>query len=201
MRATFTESGEVALFYFQKGEKMSGEKNKVPGRDERGRFTKGNNISKDQLFEEDNDKAKKYKDEYADQLIEFFSNPPTRVEYAKKYDKEGNLISETPIEFKNDFPTMGLFARKIGVSVSTLKAWAGITEDGKYKHRRFASAYARVKDWAGGMIESGALSGKLDTNMAKFLLVNNYGMTEKTQQDASLVLSVKMPEEIDEESF
>lgn len=180
---------------------MSEEKKKSPGRDERGRFTKGHKFSEKQLFEENNKAAEKYKDEYADALIEFFSKPVTRVEYARKYDKDGNVIAETPIEFKNDFPTMGLFAREIGVSVSALHAWAGITEDGKYKHHRFASAYTRAKDWAGGLIESGALSGKLDSNMAKFLLVNNYGMTEKTQQDASLVLSVKMPEEIDEESF
>lgn len=132
----------------------------------------------DGTFAKGNDFSEKYDEKYADQLIEFFSQPLTRVEYKRTY-KDGQLTSETPIEFKCDFPTMGMFARSIGVSVSALKAWAGITEDGKYKHDRFASVYARVKEWAGGMMESGALSGKLDANMAKFVLTNDYGKQDK----------------------
>ena len=132
----------------------------------------------DGTFAPGNDCAEKYDDKYADMLLEFFSKPLSRVEYKRTY-KDGELASETPIEFINDFPTMGMFARSIGVSVSALKAWAGITEDGKYRHSRFASAYARVKEWAGGMIESGALSGKVDANMAKFVLTNDYGKQDK----------------------
>jgi len=133
----------------------------------------------DGTFAKGNDFAEKYRDEYADKLIEFFSQPLSRVEYKRTYNKDGGVKSEVPIEFKADFPTMGMFARSIGVSVSALKAWAGITEDGRYTHARFASAYTRVKEWAGGMIESGALSGKLDANMAKFVLTNDYGKQDK----------------------
>lgn len=143
------------------------------GRNPDGTFAKGN------VFSE------KYDDSYADELIEFFSKPLTRIEYKKTYFK-GELSSETPIEITNDFPTMGMFARRIGVSVSALKAWAGITEDGKYKHDRFASAYACVKEWAAGMMESGALSGKLDTNMAKFVLTNDYGKQDKQVVDTNI---------------
>ncbi len=132
----------------------------------------------DGTFAPGNDCAEKYDDKYADMLLDFFSKPLSRVEYKRTY-KAGEIASETPIEFINDFPTMGMFARSIGVSVSALKAWAGITEDGKYRHARFASAYARVKEWAGGMIESGALSGKVDANMAKFVLTNDYGKQDK----------------------
>lgn len=136
------------------------------GRTPDGRFAKGHSFSD------------KYKDEYADRLIDFFSQPLTRIEYKKTYYK-GELSSETPIEITNDFPTLGMFAREIGVSLSTLQAWAGIKEEGKYKHDQFATAYACVKEWAGGMMESGALSGKLDSNMAKFVLTNDYGKQDK----------------------
>jgi hypothetical protein len=133
----------------------------------------------DGTFSVGNTFSEKYKDEYADKLIEFFSKPLTRIEYKKNYNKNGDIESEYPVEFVEDFPTMGMFARSINVSVSALKAWAGITEGGKYKHDRFSLAYACVKEWAGGMIESGALSGKLDSNMAKFVLTNDYGKQEK----------------------
>lgn len=133
----------------------------------------------DGTFAKGNDFAEKYDESYADKLIEFFSQPLTRIEYKKTYNKNGDIESEYPVEFTADFPTMGMFARSINVSVSALKAWAGLTEDGKYRHDRFASAYARVKEWAGGMMESGALSGKLDANMAKFVLTNDYGKQDK----------------------
>lgn len=133
----------------------------------------------DGTFAKGNDFAEKYDESYADKLIEFFSQPLTKIEYKRTYNKSGDIESEYPVEFTADFPTMGMFARSINVSVSALKSWAGITEGGKYKHDRFASAYARVKEWAGGMMESGALSGKLDANMAKFVLTNDYGKQDK----------------------
>ena len=121
----------------------------------------------------------KYDDKYADMLIEFFSKPMERIEYSEKYNSDGICVAKTPIEFTNDFPTMGMFARSIGVSLSTVRDWAGVHNDGKFVQPRFAIAYACVLEWAGEMIESGALSGKLDSNMAKFVLTNNYGKQEK----------------------
>ena len=144
------------------------------GRNPDGTFAKGN------VF------AEKYDDSFADELIRFFSKPLTRIEYKKTYFKDGTLASEEPKEFIGEYPTMGMFARHINVSVSALKAWAGITEEGKYKHDRFASAYACVKEWSAGMIESGALSGKLDSNMAKFVLTNDYGKQDKQVIDTNI---------------
>ncbi len=138
-------------------------------RDEKGRFTKGNTFSD------------KYDERYADALIEFFKKPLVRIEYEKHYDKDGNLLEEIPIQFVDAFPTMGMFAMSIGVSLTTIKSWAGISDNGQYKKPRFAAAYQRAKEWAGGMIESGALSGKLNANMAKFVLTNDYGKRESQE--------------------
>ncbi len=138
-------------------------------RDEKGRFTKGNTFSD------------KYDEKYADALIEFFKKPLVRIEYEKHYDKDGNLLEEIPIQFVDAFPTMGMFAMSIGVSLTTIKSWAGISDGGQYMKPRFAAAYQRAKEWAGGMIESGALSGKLNANMAKFVLTNDYGKRESQE--------------------
>ena len=147
-------------------------KKKEAFRDELGRFTKGNSFSE------------KYEEKYADELLEFFKQPITKVEYRREFDKNGNLIAETPVEIMGDFPTMGMFAIKIGVSVTTLKSWAGISDGGQFMKPRFAKAYQMAKEWAGGMIESGALSGKLNANMAKFVLTNDYG--KRDSQDINV---------------
>lgn len=157
--------------------------------------TEGTGRNPDGTFAAGNSFSDKYREEYADKLLEFFSRPISRVEYKRTY-KDGVVTSETPVEFTNDFPTMGMFARSIGVSVSALQAWAGIKEDGRYKHDRFATAYARALEWAGGMMQSGALTGRFDANMAKFLLSNDYGMNEKHD----VTYTVSMSDEIDEES-
>lgn len=157
--------------------------------------TEGTGRNPDGTFAAGNNFAEIYREEYADMLLDFFNKPITRVEYKRTY-KDGVITSETPIVVANDFPTMGMFARSIGVSVSALQVWAGVKGDGK--HDRFAAAYARVKEWAGGMMQSGALTGVLDANMAKFVLSNDYGMNEK--HDANVTYTVSMSDEIDEES-
>ena len=127
----------------------------------------------DGTFAKGNDFSEKYKPKYAQDLIDFFNKPLMRQE-ERKTAKGGTVLVSVP----NEFPTMGLFARSIGVSVSALQAWAGLTHGGKYKHNQFAAAYVCVKGWAEGMIESGALIGVLDSNMAKFVLTNDYGKKE-----------------------
>ena len=168
-------------------------KNKAPA-DSKKTNTKSNtkkkaatqNRNPDGTFAKGNSFAEKYEEQYADKLIEFFSQPLSRIEYKRTYDENGNIKSEKPVEIVNDFPTIGMFARSIGVSVSAIKSWAGITEDGKFKHDRFAAAYAKVKEWAGGMLESGSISGKLDSSMAKFVLTNDYGKQDKQVIDATV---------------
>lgn len=149
----------------------------------------------DGTFALGNECAAKYEDEYADKLLEFFSKPLSRIEYEEEYDKDGNVKSKRPVEMVEDFPTFGMFARSIGVSVSAIKAWAGITYDGQYKKARFAFAYACAKEWAEGMMESGGITGKLNANMVKFVLTNDYGK----KNDATMTLDIVFPEEIAEE--
>jgi hypothetical protein len=163
---------------------MSEEKKKVKReRNPDGTFAPGNGFSA------------KYKDEYADMLIEFFSQPLTKIEYEEEFDKDGNVKYRKPIEMVVDFPTFGMFARSIGVSVSAIQAWAGLKEDGKYKKPRFAIAYACAKEWAEGMMESGGITGKLNANMVKFVLTNDYGK----KNDAAMALEITFPDEIAEE--
>ena len=85
------------------------------GRNADGTFAPGNNF------------AEVYRDEFADKLLEFFSQPLTYTEMKVTYFK-GEVSSETPVEFVRDFPTMGMFARSIGVSVSALISVSGKIE-------------------------------------------------------------------------
>ena len=133
----------------------------------------------DGTFAPGNGFSEKYEDEFVDKLYEFFSQPLTKIEYEEEYDKDGNIKYKKPIEMISDFPTFGMFARSIGVSVSAIEAWAGLKFDGKYKKPRFATAYACVKEWAAGMMESGGITGKLNANMVKFVLTNDYDKQDK----------------------
>ena len=169
-------------------------KRNSPGRDERGRFIKGHTLSEGQLFEKENAAACKYKPEYCEKMLEYFSQPPTRVEYWRRYDKEGNILEEKPMVVPNEYPTFESFAASIGVTTRTLLNWCE-------ENHRFSHYYARARELQKGKLITNTLSGFYNPQFAKFEAINNHGMTEKTQQDASLVLSVKMSEEIDEESF
>lgn len=140
---------------------MSQEKSTMEGRNPDGTFKEGNQFSE------------KYKESYAKKLIEFYSQPLVREE--TRPTKNGGMVTVT---VTNQFPTLGLFARSIGVSVTAIRAWAGVSYGGKYRHDRFAIAYTRVLEWAEGMIESGAMTGMYDANMAKFVLSNDYGKRE-----------------------
>lgn len=169
-------------------------KKRSPGRDERGRFIKGHTFSESQLFEKENAAACKYKPEYCGRMLEYFNQPPTRVEYWRRYDKEGKILEEKPMVVPNEYPTFEGFAASIGVTTRTLLNWCE-------ENHRFSHYYARARELQKGKLITNTLSGFYNPQFAKFEAINNHGMTEKTQQDASLVLSVKMPEEIDEESF
>ena len=149
----------------------------------------------DGTFAPGNGFSEKYDDEFVDKLYEFFSQPLTKIEYEEEYDKDGNIKYKKPIEMISDFPTFGMFARSIGVSVSAIEAWAGLKFDGKYKKPRFATAYACVKEWAAGMMESGGITGKLNANMVKFVLTNDYGK----KNDATMTLDITFPDDIAEE--
>lgn len=171
---------------------MSQEKKKTPGRDERGRFTKENKIGEDTRFEKENAAACKYREKYADDLIEYFSGPSTRIEYNEVFNNNGQLIRRTPIVIPNDYPTFEGFAAKVGVTINTLYNWCE-------QSRRFANSYARAKEMQKTRLIDNTLKGFYNPVFAKMLAINDHGMAERVVNDTSVTFNVSLPEEIDEE--
>ena len=68
------------------------------GRNERGQFTKDHKIAENVRFQKENAAACKYKDEYADEIVDYFLNSPS-------------------------YPTFEEFATKHRVVMNTLRNW------------------------------------------------------------------------------
>lgn len=152
---------------------MSQEKKKNTGQ-----FKKGNTVGKETRFKKDNTVASKYKEEYCDKLIEFFSKPPTRVEYKETYFK-GELTSRTPIILPAEYPTFELFAASLNVTTETLKNWCD-------KYPRFKNCYARAKEIQLGKLTSMAITGLYNPVYAKFEAVNNHNQKDKQEIDTNV---------------
>ncbi len=147
-------------------------------RNKKGQFVKGNSVGKETRFEKENAAACKYKDEYCEMLIEYFSQPATRIEYKETYFK-GELSSRTPIVVPNEYPTFEMFAAKIGVTTRTLQNWCE-------ESPRFSFYYARAKEIQLGKLTSNAIMGLYNPLYAKFEAVNNHGQKDKQEVDTNV---------------
>ena len=88
----------------------------------------------------------KYKQEYCQEFLDYFSIDPYRIETKQIKSKDGSYEVEEKVI--NDFPTLAGFAIKIGVNRDTLLEWANAkNEDGSYKHEEFSGIYKRAKDY------------------------------------------------------
>ncbi len=115
----------------------------------------------------------KYREEYCQLLLDFFSVPEREIVYEEKYYKDGTLQCRTPkFVLPPRFPTFELFAASIGVVPNTLLNWCE-------KHPRFADTYALAKSIQLGIAKSHGIMKDYDSNFTKFLLVNDHGMSDK----------------------
>ena len=172
---------------------MSQTKKPQPGRDERGRFTKEHKIGEATRFEKENAAACKYREEYADQLIDFFNQPDTRTEYTETLNGKGEVIKRVPMIVPNEYPTFEAFAAKLGVTTETLRNWC--EQSARFKH-----TYARAKEMQKAKLISNTLRGMYNPLFAKFEAINNHSMSDKTATDNTVTFNIEFPDEIDEES-
>lgn len=157
-----------------------------------GQFKKGNTIGKETRFKKDHDKSCKYKEEYCDKLIEFFTNVAPQVIYDEYYDAEGKLKNKrASMIIPPKLPTFEGFAWEIGVTVGTLANW-------RKEHPQFDIAYARALEKQREILLVNGTNKQYDGNFSKFLLTNNHGMAEQVKSDVTY--KVVLSDEIDEES-
>lgn len=129
----------------------------------------------------------KYKEEYVQQLLDYFSQDVVK---GIKTITEGHGKSEwRKEEVRYEalfFPTLELFAHKIGVDDDTLQNWSdarfpeGHELAGEREHPEFFGAYTRAKKIQKGLLLQYALIGKLNPGFAQFFAVNNLGMQSKS---------------------
>jgi len=122
-----------------------------------------------------------YREEFADQLVEFFNISPTREVTVR--DKNGD---EKVQELPNKFPTLARFATIVGVTRETLHDWATSTnEDGELKYPEFSYAYKRAKDFQEAILVEGTMNGAYIPSFAIFTAKNVLGWRDKTEQEVT----------------
>lgn len=113
----------------------------------------------------------KYKPEYCQQLIDYFSIEPLEIirEQEITGTEGGKYISR---RLPQRFPWFEGFARKIGVHRNTLKNWCA-------EHPEFAEAYDTAKDLQREFIVDVALSGAAPPSFAIFTMKNVCGWRDE----------------------
>lgn len=159
-----------------------------------GQFKKGNTIGKDTRFKAGHDVPSKFKEEYCEKLIAFFTDAKPEVIYEEFYNSDGTLKGKRPVQvIPAKLPTFEGFAFEIGVTVNTLLNWCE-----KFPH--FASAYARAAEKQKEILLINGTNKQYDGNFAKFLLMNNHGMSEQTKSENTYKIVYDDKTTLDEES-
>lgn len=122
------------------------------------KFKKGNTIGKETRFKPGNTLSKKYTPELADSLLEYF--------------RERDSM-ENP-----ELPTLEGWAIDNNICISSVYVW--IKDNDKYP--RFADTYAQALAIQKKKLALLGLTGQYNQRLVEFLLKNNHGMTDKTEQ-------------------
>lgn len=120
-----------------------------------GRFQKGNTIGYETRFQPGHTLSTKYQDEYADQLLEFFTDPDV------------------------EFPTIEGFAKKYHIAIRTVYDWIEAPE----KYPQFALSHAQAMAIQRDKLLVGGLTEQYNSQIVKFIAVNCHGMKEKIEQE------------------
>lgn len=113
----------------------------------------------------------KYKPEYCQQLIDYFSIEPLKVIREQEIigTEGGKYVSR---RLPQRFPWFEGFARKIGVHRNTLKNWCN-------EHPEFAEAYETAKDLQREFLVDIGLSGATSASFAIFTMKNVCGWRDE----------------------
>ena len=158
------------------------EKKKV-GRNKSGRFTKGNNFAEGRVS------LGKYKKEYAEMLIKYFTVPTFTTVWERRYYTNGQVKEEKPIIIAGKYPTFEGFATSIGVTSRTLENW-------RDKYPSFGEAYERAVDMQKDILVVNSLGGQYNGNFAKFIASAQFGMAEKSEQKISGIEGIDLNIEV-----
>ena len=141
-------------------------------RDENGRFIKGNTIGSNTRFNTGHTLSTIYRDEYADLLLEYFTDP--------------DVV----------FPTLEGFAIKHNIAIRTVHTWVESPET----HAQFALSHAQAMAIQRDKLLVGGLTEQYNSQIVKFIAVNCHGMKEKIEQEfkgeASINVNISFFDEV-----
>ena len=120
----------------------------------------------------------KYKKEYCDLMIEYFTIQPQQTVYKKTYYADGGIKAEEPVVLPEQLPTFQKFADSVGVTVSTLWEW-------EKKYKEFSKAYARAKQLQEYIWLVNSMSNLYNAQFAQFFGKNCLGYKDKQEIDVA----------------
>ena len=120
-----------------------------------------------------------YKEEYCNQIIDYFSREPQQILYKKTYYSDGTLKSEEPIILPAPIPTFQEFAERIGVHTDTLVEWTKV-------HESFAQAYERARQSQEKIWMVNGMSGLYNSQFVQFFGKNCLGYKDRQEIKANL---------------
>lgn len=128
----------------------------------------------------------KYKEEYCEQMIEFFSVEHTIEKKRTKINKDGSTYNWFE-EVANSLPTFEGFAVRIcNVCVDTLHEWKNKKdENGALVYPKFSEAYRKSKNYQKEMINDLGLRGFYNAAYTKFVAVNITDMRDVQQTEVT----------------
>lgn len=116
----------------------------------------------------------KYREEYCEQMIEFFSKPIY----------EGKKKNNEDIKVAKEFPTFVDFAHKLGVDRDTLKEWRKV-------HPKFSAAYRKCEDFQDACIMQNALHNRYNPAFSMFFLKCNRGWNDQAPQQVNHSIQIE----------
>jgi hypothetical protein len=115
----------------------------------------------------------KYKPEYCQGIVDYFTRELTKIITKEKLNKDGDVVqvSETVAE---DLPLFEGYAASIGVHRETLLNWT-------QKHSDFFDAYKKAKDLQLQMLLLNGLGGHYQSAFGIFALKNLHNWTDRQE--------------------
>ena len=124
----------------------------------------------------------KYKPEYCQAIIDWFSGETTRTGIKTITTAKGTVIQEETI-LPEKLPLFERFAQSIGVCVDTLDEWQN-------RHRKFSEAYTRAKQIQKAFLNENSLMGLYESKYAIFLAKNITDMRDRTEVEHGITDSL-----------
>lgn len=125
----------------------------------------------------------KYKPDYCDSVIAYFTIPPQQTVYKETYYANGQLKSKEPVVLANQFPTIYGFASEIGVNKDTIYQWIK-------DHKEFSDAFTRAQELQHNIWLVNGMGGQYNSQFAQFFGKNCLGYKDKVEADITGNLSL-----------